>query len=51
MKHLQDIVESGQEVVHEETKSLLDYKVEKNPIHWSQDQPTEKYNYISEISR
>ncbi|XP_054277504.1 obscurin-like isoform X6 [Macrosteles quadrilineatus] len=51
MKHLQDIVESGQEVVHEEQKSHLEYKVEKNPIHWSHDQPTEKYNYISEISR
>ncbi|XP_046661140.1 obscurin isoform X2 [Homalodisca vitripennis] len=51
MRHLQDIVESGQEVVLEESKSHLDYRVEKSPIHWSHEQPTDKYNYISEISR
>uniref|UniRef100_A0A1B6KVF2 Protein kinase domain-containing protein n=1 Tax=Graphocephala atropunctata TaxID=36148 RepID=A0A1B6KVF2_9HEMI len=51
MRHLQDIVESGQEVVLEESKPHLDYRVEKSPIHWSHEQPTDKYNYISEISR
>uniref|UniRef100_A0A1B6FN80 Obscurin n=1 Tax=Cuerna arida TaxID=1464854 RepID=A0A1B6FN80_9HEMI len=51
MRHLQDIVEGGQEVALEVSKSHLDYRVEKSPIHWSQEQPTDKYNYISEISR
>lgn len=51
MRHLQDLVEGGQDVSIDESKSHLDYSTEKNPIHWSHEQPTAKYNYISEISR
>lgn len=51
MRHLQDLVDSGHEVVLEEDKPHLDYRVEKNPPNWSTEQPTVKYNYISEISR
>lgn len=51
MKHLQSLCDSGQEVVVDEAKPILDYSTELFPIKWSTDQPSEKYNFISEIAR
>lgn len=52
MRHLQEITESGQEIVLEECKPHLDYKLEKEPIDWSTDSNlNEKYSFISEIAR
>lgn len=52
MKHLQQITESGQEIVLEEFKPKLDYSCEENPIEWSTESNlTDKYSFISEVSR
>ena len=51
MKHLQSLCEAGQEIVIEEVKHPLDYSIERNRIEWSNEIPTEKYNFISEIAR
>lgn len=54
MKHYQTLSESGQEVKSEETAirhGQLDYNVETSPVQWSTEQPTDKYNFISEIHR
>ncbi|XP_073994367.1 obscurin isoform X7 [Rhodnius prolixus] len=53
MKHLQSISESldSIEELIQEHKEELDYGVEKAPVQWQKQQPTDKYNFISEISR
>lgn len=52
MKHLQQLTESGHEVTSEELKSHLDYNLENNPIGWSSESSlTDKYNFVSELSR
>ncbi|CAH0405571.1 unnamed protein product [Chilo suppressalis] len=52
MKHLQQITESGQEVVLEEERPKLNYAIEENPIEWdSTDAFTERYSFISELWR
>ena len=52
MKHLQQMTESGQEIVEEDNKPHFDYSIEDNPISWSTEgQLTSKYSFISELSR
>lgn len=52
MKHLQQITESGQQIVADENKNQVDYRFETEPIEWSSEPSyTERYSFISEISR
>ncbi|XP_012273370.1 obscurin isoform X3 [Orussus abietinus] len=52
MKHLQQLTESGQEIVLEETRPHIDYSIEDKPIEWStENQLTNRYSFISELSR
>ncbi|XP_063617006.1 obscurin isoform X2 [Cydia splendana] len=52
MRHLQQITESGQEVVLDEDRPKLSYDTEENPIEWeSSDTFTERYSFISELWR
>lgn len=52
MKHLQQITESGQQIVADESKNKVDYRFETEPIEWSSEPSyTERYSFISEISR
>ncbi|XP_063549020.1 obscurin isoform X3 [Cydia strobilella] len=52
MRHLQQITESGQEVVLDEDRPKLNYETEENPIEWeSSDNFTERYSFISELWR
>lgn len=52
MKHLQQITESGQQIVADENKSKIEYRFETEPIEWSSEPSyTERYSFISEISR
>lgn len=52
MKHLQQITESGQQIVADESKNKIDYRFETEPIEWSSEPSyTERYSFISEISR
>ncbi|XP_020711861.2 obscurin isoform X6 [Athalia rosae] len=52
MKHLQQLTESGQEIILEENKVHIDYNVEDNPVEWSQDvKLTDEYSFISELCR
>ncbi|XP_047985115.1 obscurin isoform X1 [Leguminivora glycinivorella] len=52
MRHLQQITESGQEVVLDEERPKLNYDTEENPIEWeSSDKFTERYSFISELWR
>jgi Protein kinase domain/Immunoglobulin I-set domain/Fibronectin type III domain len=52
MKHLQQITESGQQIVADENKSKVDYRFETEPIEWSSEPSyTERYSFISEIAR
>lgn len=52
MKHLQELTESGQEIVLDEDKPHMDYSVEEHPIEWSTDTNfSSKYSFISEIYR
>ncbi|XP_069669104.1 obscurin isoform X4 [Periplaneta americana] len=52
MKHLQEITESGQEIVVDEPVVRLDYEAEKTPVEWSSEGGlTEKYSFVSELSR
>lgn len=52
MKHLQQLTESGQEIVEDESNPHFDYSIEDNPINWSSEsQLTSKYSFISELSR
>uniref|UniRef100_A0A0A9VUL5 Muscle M-line assembly protein unc-89 n=1 Tax=Lygus hesperus TaxID=30085 RepID=A0A0A9VUL5_LYGHE len=52
MKHLQSLSESG---MPQETNILqkeeLDYSIERAPLSWIKQLPTDKYSFISEISR
>lgn len=52
MKHLQQITESGQQIVADENKNKVDYRFETEPIEWSSEPSyTERYSFISEIAR
>ncbi|OAD62661.1 Muscle M-line assembly protein unc-89 [Eufriesea mexicana] len=52
MRHLQELTESGQEIVLDEDKPHMDYSIEDHPIEWSTDTNlSNKYSFISEISR
>ncbi|KAL7050000.1 hypothetical protein ACKWTF_003934 [Chironomus riparius] len=52
MKHLQQITESGQQILPEDDKPKVDYRFETEPIEWSSEPSyTERYSFISEISR
>ncbi|XP_025153244.1 obscurin isoform X6 [Harpegnathos saltator] len=52
MRHLQELTETGQEIVLEEDKQHIDYSVEERPIEWSvEPQLSNKYSFISELSR
>ncbi|KAG5678438.1 hypothetical protein PVAND_008111 [Polypedilum vanderplanki] len=52
MKHLQQITETGQPILPEETKPKVDYRFETEPIEWSTEPSyNERYSFISEISR
>ncbi|XP_063238451.1 obscurin isoform X6 [Bacillus rossius redtenbacheri] len=52
MKHLQQLTETGREVTVDEPQARLDYSVETSPIEWSSEgQLTEKYSFVSELSR
>ncbi|KAL4713897.1 hypothetical protein ACJJTC_015551 [Scirpophaga incertulas] len=52
MNHLQQITESGQEIVLEEEKPKLNYSTEESPIEWeSSDAFIERYSFISELWR
>ncbi|CAG4950620.1 unnamed protein product [Parnassius apollo] len=52
MKHLQQLTESGQEIVLEEEKPKLDYSIENNPLDWCPGESfTERYSFISELWR
>ncbi|XP_011291978.1 obscurin isoform X5 [Musca domestica] len=52
MKHLQQMTESGHEVVPEEERVHTDYHCEREPPNWVTDHSVnEKYSFISEIAR
>ncbi|CAK1544365.1 unnamed protein product [Leptosia nina] len=52
MKHLQQLTESGQEIVLEEDKPKLDYATEENPPEWgTTDAFTDRYTFVSELWR
>lgn len=52
MRHLQQITESGQEVILDEERPKLNYATEDSPIEWdSSEKFTEKYSFISELWR
>lgn len=52
MKHLQQLTESGQEIVIDEESPNLDYTTENNPIDWCASNTfTERYSFVSELWR
>ncbi|XP_073813115.1 obscurin isoform X2 [Musca autumnalis] len=52
MKHLQQMTESGHEVLPEEERVHTDYHCEREPPNWVTDHSVnEKYSFISEIAR
>lgn len=52
MRHLQQMTESGEEIITEEFKPKLDYSNEENPLEWNTESDlTSKYSFISELSR
>ncbi|CAH2103000.1 unnamed protein product [Euphydryas editha] len=52
MRHLQQITESGQEIVLHEDRPKLDYSTEENPIDWDTTQNiSDRYTFISELWR
>ncbi|XP_015180266.1 PREDICTED: muscle M-line assembly protein unc-89 isoform X4 [Polistes dominula] len=51
MRHLQELTESGQEIVLEEDKPHIDYSLEEHPVEWSTETLTNKYSFISELCR
>lgn len=52
MKHLQQLTESGQEIVLDEEKPRLDYGTENEPKDWdSSESFTERYSFVSELWR
>ena len=52
MKHLQQITESGQQVLADDQKTKVDYRYEAEPMEWSTEGSyNERYSFISEIAR
>jgi hypothetical protein len=52
MKHLQEITESGQEIVVDEPVTHFDYSAEQTPVEWiSEGALNEKYSFVSELAR
>lgn len=52
MRHLQELTESGQEIIFDEDKPHMDYSIEDHPMEWSTETNlTSKYSFISEICR
>lgn len=52
MKHLQQITESGHEIVPDERKVHVDYQLERESLSWITDSDiSDKYSFISEIHR
>ncbi|CAB3240106.1 unnamed protein product [Arctia plantaginis] len=52
MRHLQQLTESGQEIVLVEDKPKLDYSTEDNPMEWVSSQAfTERFTFVSELWR
>lgn len=52
MKHLQQMTESGQEIVLDEERPKLNYNTEVEPVEWeSSDRFAERYSFISELWR
>lgn len=51
MRHLQQMTESGQEIVLEEDKPKLHYATEESPIEWATTPLMDKYSFISELGR
>ncbi|XP_055858566.1 obscurin-like [Episyrphus balteatus] len=52
MKHLQQLTESGHEIVSEERKVHVDYQLERESLSWITDSDiSDKYSFISEIHR
>lgn len=52
MKHLQQLTESGQEIVLVEEKPKLDYSTEDSPMEWvSSEAFTERFTFVSELWR
>ncbi|CAH2049873.1 unnamed protein product, partial [Iphiclides podalirius] len=52
MKHLQQLTESGQEVVLDEERPKLDYGTENEPKDWDSSEAfTERYSFVSELWR
>ncbi|XP_045774482.1 obscurin isoform X7 [Maniola jurtina] len=53
MHHLQQITESGQEIILDEDRPKLDYAIEENPIEWdaTTQNLADRYTFISELWR
>lgn len=52
MRHLQQITESGQDIILDEERPKLNYATEDSPIDWeSSDNLQQRYSFISEIWR
>lgn len=52
MRHLQQLTESGQEIVLDEERPKLDYTVENIPIEWVATEAfTERFTFVSELWR
>jgi hypothetical protein len=54
MLHLQQLTESGQPVQgmsDTDVAPSTDYHIERSPLTWKDENPTEKFNFISEIAR
>lgn len=52
MAHLQQITDSGAEIMHDEHEHHIDYHLEKVAVDWSRDgKLQDKYSFISEIAR
>lgn len=49
MRHLQELTESGQEVVLEEQKPKINYQLEREVLQWQED-ISDNYSFISEIT-
>ncbi|XP_034830900.2 obscurin isoform X4 [Maniola hyperantus] len=53
MHHLQQITESGQEIILDEDRPKLDYAIEENPVEWdtTTQNLADRYTFISELWR
>lgn len=49
MRHLQELTDQGQEILLDEQKPRIDYKMEREPLNWEGDL-SDRYTFISEIS-